>query len=59
MCGADARFFAIGGVISNAQDKYRSRFPMGVYGDNMIAHQKKLDISSDPNEGSHSWAMSK
>ena len=34
-------------------------FQWGVYGDNMIAQKSSSDISSNPNEWSHSWAMIK
>ena len=34
-------------------------FLEGVYGDNMISQQNSSDVSSDPNEWSHSWAMRK
>ena len=32
-------------------------FRWGVYGDNMIGQQSSLDVSSNPNEWSHSWAI--
>ena len=31
----------------------------GVYGDKIIAQKSSSDVSSDPNEWSHSWEMSK
>ena len=34
-------------------------FRGGIYGDNIIAQQSSLDVGSNPNEWSHSWAMRK
>ena len=34
-------------------------FQRGVYGNNMIVQQGISDVSSDPNEWSHSWAIRK
>ena len=42
-----------------AEDESWRSLPKGVYGDNMIAQQSISDVSSDTNEWSHSWAMSK
>ena len=58
-CGANTRSFTVDGAVATAENNSRSRIPMGVYGDNMIAHKSCLDVSSDPNEWSHSWEMRK
>ena len=56
MCGAASILVVIYGIVTTAEDESRSRLPRGVYGDNMIVQQSISDVSSDPNEGSHSWA---
>ena len=53
---------AIDGVVATAENESRFRLlggGEGVYGDNMIAQKISLDVSSDPNEWSHSWAIRK
>ena len=59
MCGANDISFAIDGVVATDEDKYIIRLPRGLYGNNTIPHESCLDVNSDTNEWSHSWAMSK
>ena len=62
-CDSSVIDFTINSVIVTEEDRIRSRLPRGGggggYGNNMISQKISLDVSSDPNEWSHSWAMMK